>query len=361
MKIGVLTFHRAINIGGVLQSFALQYFFKVNNLQSEIIDYRCSTIEQQYYKRPFGWKMLKRFLSALLRNGVIRVKTSKFDQFRAENLPISQKVYYRDTINTANSQYKIFVAGSDQVWSWYCAGFDKTYFLDFVQKPNKKYSYAASIGGAEVPKEFVPEYGKLLNDFDCITLREKTGASFVKSITDQQASVVLDPTLLLDECDWRKELIEPVVGKRPFVLIYMIAECKELLALAKRLGKEKDLEVIYISDRIYKPAGVTSERNVGPKEFLSLIDEASIVVTNSYHGICFSMIFKKDVYIGLLPRNTIVNARLLDVIKKYQLEKRLLGSKNFSLVAPIDYGFINAEIQNERSKSIDWVKSLENC
>ena len=54
--------------------------------------------------------------------------------------------------------------------------FDKTYFLDFVQKPNKKYSYAASIGGAEVPKEFVPEYGKLLNDFDCITLREKTGA-----------------------------------------------------------------------------------------------------------------------------------------------------------------------------------------
>ena len=66
-------------------------------------------------------------------------------------------------------------------------------------------------------------------------------------------------------------------------------------------------------------------------------------------------------YIGLLPRNTIVNARLLDVIKKYQLEKRLLGSKNFSLVAPIDYGFINAEIQNERSKSIDWVKSLENC
>ena len=111
--------------------------------------------------------------------------------------------------------------------------------LDFVQKPNKKYSYAASIGGAEVPKEFVPEYGKLLNDFDCITLREKTGASFVKSITDQQASVVLDPTLLLDECDWRKELIEPVVGKRPFVLIYMIAECKELLALAKRLGKRK--------------------------------------------------------------------------------------------------------------------------
>ena len=359
MKIGVLTFHRAINIGGVLQSFALQYFLKENNLQSEIVDYRCPTIERQYYKRPFGWIMVKRFLSALLRNGVIRVNTSKFDQFRSDHLPISKTTYYPETISMANGEYTVFVTGSDQVWSWYCAGFDKTYFLDFVQKPNGKHSYAASFGGSQIPKEFISEYGKLLEDFDGITLREQSGAALVQSFTDQHASVVLDPTLLLNESDWRKELIEPVADRRPFVLIYMIAECKELLALAKRVGKAKNLDVIYISDRIYQPKGVTSERNVGPKEFLSLIDKASVVVTNSYHGICFSMVFKKDLYIGLLLRNTIVNARLLDVIKKYRLENRLLSSKNFSLNSAIDYTFIGAEIQKDKTKSVDWVQSLE--
>ena len=358
MKIGVLTFHRAINIGGVLQSFALQYFLKENNLQSEIVDYRCPTIERQYYKRPFGWIMVKRFLSALLRNGVIRVNTSKFDQFRSDHLPISKTTYYPETISAANSEYTVFVTGSDQVWSWYCAGFDKTYFLDFVQKPNGKHSYAASLGGSEIPKDLVSQYQNLLAPFDSISVREEAGANLVESIIDKEISVLMDPTLLLSARVWRKELIQQRASGKPYILVYMIAESKELLNLARKLGKEKSLEVIYISDRIYKPRGIKSERGVGPKEFLELIDSCDLFITNSYHGICFSLIFQKDMYIGLLTRNTAVNARLIHMIDKYNLSERLVGSENLKIDSTIDFKFIENSLSKEAKKSRSWLNLL---
>lgn len=358
MKIGVLTFHRAINIGGVLQAFALQHFLKENGCQSEIIDYRCPTIEKQYYGRQFDLKSMKRIVSAIIRNGVIKVNTSKFEDFHKHHLPISSRSYSPNNIETANEEYSKFVVGSDQIWSSYCAGFDKAYFLDFVRGSNEKYSYAASFGGSEIPQELTPSYRELLEDFSVISVRETAGAEIVKSVSAHDADVVLDPTLLLTESIWRKELITPITVTRPFVLVYMIAECKELLALARKIGEERNLDVIYISDRIYCPSGIISRRNVGPKDFLSLIDASEVVVTNSYHGICFSMIFKKDLYIGLLRRNTRVNARLLDVIRKYRLESRLVSSDSFSNGSVIDFKFITDTLVKEKKKSITWLRSL---
>jgi hypothetical protein len=358
MNIGVVTFHRAINIGGALQSYALQYFLKKNGIKSEIIDYRCPAIEQQYYKRPFGWKLLKRFLSALLRNGVIKVNTSKFDQFRSDYLPISKTVFYPETIHTANRDYTAFVTGSDQVWSWYCAGFDQAYFLDFVKKPNTRHAYAASFGGSEIPQDYIPRYQELLDEFESITVRESVGADLVEVMTSQQVPVVNDPTLLLSASTWRKQLIKHSVSRKPFVLVYMIAESKELLKLARDLGKEKKLDIIYINDRVYKPKGIISERGVGPKEFLELVDSCDMFITNSYHGICFSIIFQKDLYIGLLTQNTAVNARIMYMIEKYNLSERLFQSPAFNVNSTINYKHIKNLVSKEAEKSILWLESL---
>jgi len=354
MKIGVVTFHRAINLGGVLQAFALQYFLKERGFQSEIIDYRCPVLEKQYYSRQLDWKKLKKIASAIVRNGVLKRNTSKFDDFRIDHLPISDTVYYPSNIGAANDKYDVFVTGSDQVWSWDCAGFDKAYFLDFVTKPNTKLAYAASFGGASVPKEFEHDYQKLLMDFDDITVREAVGTEIVGSVAARSASIVLDPTLLIQQSIWRKELVDSSSIERPYLLVYMIAECKELLTLAKKVAKKKNLEIVYVSDRIYKPSGVTSKRNVGPKEFVTLVSGSEAVVTNSYHGICFSLIFRKELFVGFLRQNIKVNARLLYVIKKYRLEERLIDSEVFSVDSKIDFDFIEGSLIDERRKSVEW-------
>jgi hypothetical protein len=358
MKIGVVTFHRAINIGAALQAFALQHFLKEHGCQSEIIDYRCPILEKQYYSAQWDWQFIKRILSAIIRNGVIKINTFKFEEFRKEHLPVSERAYYPSDIRDANDVYDIFVTGSDQVWSWNCVGFDKTYFLDFVTKPNAKYAYAASFGGSELPKKFNLHYQELLKDFNEITVREASGKEIVSSVADRSASIVLDPTLLLHESTWREKLIEPYPSYKPYILVYLIAECKELLSRAKKIGEEKNLDVIYVSDRIYKPSGVISKRNVGPKEFLSLVSGAQGVVTNSYHGICFSMIFKKELVVGLLRQNTAVNARLLHVISKYGLQKRLIDSEQFSLDTEIDFGLIEDLLRKEQEKSVQWARKF---
>jgi hypothetical protein len=358
MKIGVVTFHRAINIGGALQAFALQHFLKEQGCTSEIIDYRCPAIEEQYYSVQWDWKFIKRLLSAIIRNGVIKRNIIKFQEFREKYLPVSERAYYPSDIRDANDVYDIFITGSDQVWSWNCAGFDKTYFLDFVTKPNAKYAYAASFGGSELPNEFNVYYQGLLKDFNEITVREASGEEIVSSVSDISASVVLDPTLLLHESTWRKNLIEPYPSCKPYILVYLIAECKELLSRAKKIGEDRNLDVIYVSDRIYKPSGVISKRNVGPKEFISLVNGSQVVVTNSYHGICFSMIFKKDLVVGLLRQNTAVNARLMHVISKYGLQKRLIDSEEFSLDSEIDFQLIEGLIRKEQHKSVQWARQF---
>ena len=203
MKIGIITFHRAVNYGAVLQAYALQHALEGLGAQAEILDYRNRYIESCYDPYSLKGNKLKALAKIALLGGVRRKKNEAFRSFNKKYLRLSEAVY-KDSEQLAGAEkfYDAFITGSDQVWNTSCADFDPAYFLTFVKDKKKKNSYAASFGLSEIPKEYEAEYKKRLAGYRQISVREAQGRALVKELTGRDVPVVLDPTLLLTEKDW---------------------------------------------------------------------------------------------------------------------------------------------------------------
>lgn len=139
-KIGILTFHRALNYGALLQAYSLQRVLVDNGYDAELIDYRCKFIESYYV--PWWKKMFispKRFVAGIIFNGDILRRRGEFEKFTRTDIAVSSDKYESlMDLSAIQNRYDYFITGSDQVWSPVCAGFDKAYFLDFVIDNSKK-------------------------------------------------------------------------------------------------------------------------------------------------------------------------------------------------------------------------------
>lgn len=354
MKYGIITFHRAINYGAVFQTYALCETIKNQGYDCEVIDYRCEFLEKQY--RKFGIYDLfnpKKIALILLKNIPIRDNTLNFENFRNKHLTLSERIYNSPLdLKESNNIYDVFITGSDQVWSYYCAGFDKSYFLDFVSTVNKKTSYAASFGVTSIPNEYKTDYIELLNEFNSISVREEQGAKLVKELTNENVEVVLDPTLLLSHKQWEKIAV-PHIKNKKYILIYLLAESDTLFSFAKKIANEKNLEIIYIHDRLFSKKGVTNLNKVSPEEWLSLFKNAEMIITNSFHGICFSINFNKEFYVEFLPEPAKVNSRLENILKAFDLENRVINS---CTTTKIDYEKVNKILEEKRRQSLCFIK-----
>lgn len=357
MKVGLLTYHRAHNYGGVLQCYALTKAIKKLGYQVEVVDYQCKYFKEQYKQYSLtNLPKLKKLLAILVYNGNVKYNGANFDSFVEQYLPITSVTYSKESIKKIDGEYDLFLTGSDQVWSPFCSGFDTTYFLDFSNQ-TKKCAYAASFGVDSIDMKFNKDYTELFGGFSNVSLREESGASIYQGFTGKEEPVVLDPTLLLGENDWQ-ELIVDEYKNRKYVLVYMIAESKNTLSMAKSLAKEKGLEVIYISDRLYKRNGITNLSKVKVTDWVSLFYHAEYVVTNSFHGIAFSINFKKEFYVQFLPGRAKTNTRISTILNKFDLDERLLSSDvsdisdiSFSLID--NYGEITEKLNELRSMSLN--------
>lgn len=362
MKVGIITFHRAINYGGVLQSYALQRYIENKGVSAEVIDYRSPFIEKQYYSKKINFKYIKRVASAIIKNGTLKPPINEFIQFRKNYLKVSSVKYNLKNIQDSENEYDILITGSDQVWSYYCAGFDENYFLNFINNPRKKFSYAASFGVERIPSEFNLEYKKRLINFNSISVREKSGQKLIKNLIDRSSHVHIDPTLLFDFEGWKKILdidINSFKNKKKYILIYMIAESKSIIKSAKRLAKQEKLEIFYISDRIYKKRGLINLRKVDPKKWVELFNNASYVFTNSFHGVAFSINFKKDFYIEFLKNNVLVNTRLNEILSDFGLKDRIINNDiKFSKIHKDRYTDIQKVLKIKRNQSNKYINGI---
>ncbi len=323
MRVGIITFHRAINYGGVLQAYALQQYILRTGNACEIIDYRCPFLEAQYgNSRSISLLRVKMIISAILRNGTIKENKNGFQRFCNQYLKMSLP-YSEDTISNATSEYDLIITGSDQVWSPTCAGFDINYFLSFVKENKKKVSYAASVGGAIIPKELEEKYSNLLSSFSWISVREDSIRINLAELLHREVFTVADPTFLLTKEDWKSRFYRKLDSN--YVLLYMIVEDSQLIEKAINYAKDNNLEVWYINDRLYKTKGVKNLRHIDPDEWVNLFLNAKMVITNSFHGIAFAINFSKPFFAALLKENTNVNARITELLKKFGAESHLLN------------------------------------
>lgn len=358
--IGVVTFHRASNYGAVLQTWALQRATRKLGFTSEVVDYRSPFLEAHY--EPKGVKTL---LSprdtgvALLRNGYMRDRRSIFAEFVQQEIEVSEVVYSPQNIMEANDKYENFIAGSDQVWNPYTAGFDKTYFLDFVSEGRRKNAYAASIGLESLTADQAAEFSGLLRDFRSITVREGMGADLLEKIIGQRPEVVLDPTLLLTPDEWRSLGDKGNAAPEGYTLVYLLAEDPALLRYARHLARNRGTRLIYITQRLFRPKGMACISKATPYDFVALFGGADSVVTNSFHGMAFSANLSTDLHFNYLPEPARVNSRLKQLEQRYRLqERRVSSTESLPRTKATEFERISEQLGRDRAESLAVLRNM---
>lgn len=360
MKAGIVTIHRASNYGAVLQAYALKETLRKRDVPTDIIDYRCSFIEE-FYLNPFAkFFGTKTKIKNALTWHIQKARNAKFKPFIENYLNCTEagSVYTHEELLGLNEKYDVFISGSDQIWNPVCTGGDKAYFLEFVQADEKKYSYAASLGNISAKFAKSEVYKELLSQYSELSVREKKGQAVVQEMTNRKASVHLDPTFLLEKKDW-EYFVKPV-EKKKYLLIYSIAMPKTIEDFAVSYAKQHGLEVVYIT--LNNLFTLKKRKNVitcTPEEFLSYMFHADCVVTNSFHGVAFSIIFNKKFYVEKNANPNHDNSRLENILDCMGLSERFI--ENGIAVAKndeIDYRKTNDRIEALRAEALAYLDRI---
>lgn len=387
-KIGILTIHKAINYGSVLQAYGIQKQVADLGFDAEIIDYGSigvadvaspktqNSISRKLFKyilhpvsnfkhlvRRIELLVIKRAEDYLFKKD-LEIQKGSFRKFETKHLKISKDSYHsNDDLESVNLIYDGVITGSDQVWNPLITENDLAYFLNFITNNNKKVSYAASFGYEDIPEGFLNRIAPELQSIKHLSVREVSGARIIKRITGLDAQVVLDPALLLSGEEWGEIIPESKIGE-PYIFSYAFMNSPEIERLCKHLSKVTGFKIVRLSlyhrgfQRIkeHLDRSTTYVNHCGPLEFLSYLSNASIVVTNSFHGTVFSLNFRKDFFVIPPEHNIERIVGLLDLCKlsdRLQKQGNALPAKND---IEIDYSKVEPIFVSERSKSIEFLQ-----
>lgn len=324
--IGILTFHRASNYGAVLQAYALQKTFEQNGAAAEIVDYYCPAVEEDH--RPFGRLGKRKGVVQTLLHAPVKIQKDRvFGEFRRNKLVLSEPL--EDGIDKGISdRYSLFVAGSDQVWSDRFSGLDPAYMLDFARE-EQRYSYACSFGFDDFPEGKEETYKELLSGMQCRSVRENSGKDLLEKI-GLSARIDIDPTLLQDEEHWRAFSKAPSVTE-PYILVYTVNAVVHLLEFARELSARTGCKIIYLNNQYKTNRDLTHVRYASPEEYAGWFANAQYVLTNSFHGTAFSIIFHRRFKVELENKKK-YNVRSRDLLMNCKLGNCILqnNSEDFS-------------------------------
>lgn len=360
MKTGIITFHRAFNFGAVLQAYALQRTLERLGFTTEIVDYGSVGEGSRFPNVRLTLKSVISFIKCLLCTaGADDLKRKRYRQFRKQYLVVS-KSRYRDSEALKDADYACYVVGSDQVWNPVFSKAHPGYFLDFTEGRviSKKIAYAPSFGLSELPDEWVDYYRSCLFKFDYISCREDEGQRIIKKLLGRSCPVLLDPTLLLTCHDYDK--IAKESGKKTkYICCYTVGASRWTSVIAKKIAKKRGLRIKYLcSGARASWFGNQKFSSAGPSEFLGIVKNASLVVTNSFHGSVFSVIYQRPFFV--CKNGTEGDSRLLTFLTTIGLVDRLIDPQNTCdedfQERPINYSLCNVLLSIEREKSLSYLQ-----
>ena len=346
----IATFHNVPNYGAVLQTVAMSSTLKKYFSVVEILDYQ--QLELMKSKKYVSCESLKGFIQSLYSISSYTQKNSKFNIFIKKNMSLTCKYSSGSPIDVDN----IFL-GSDQIWNPNITkGFDPVYFgfLNCIKRP-KIMSYAASMGNDNLTCDS-NEFFKLLKNIDFIGVRESNLKQFINENNSNKAELVLDPTLLLTKEEWTK-LFNVKPSQNNYLLVYNLAGNDALTNYAIQTSKALKLNLIEIMGirRRVKGKRFAHNRiyNAGPSEFLSWIYNANFVMTDSFHGTVFSVIFEKD-FITYPHKNR--SSRILTLLNYFNLSTRMTSEIDSSFKYNINYESISLKLIELRKSSLDFIE-----
>lgn len=296
MKIGIVTFHRANNLGAVLQTFALFRYIKNRDVDCEIIDF---VPNNQISKDFMGIRKILRTIKMFfryLKNG-FKTPKNKIENFRKHQFVLSSDTYYGDKGITRNppAGYDVIISGSDQIFNTTLTGNSKGYYLDFPTDAIKV-SYASSFGRTDITDEEKALIRSELPKFRCLSCREQDGIDIINKETELLSDLVADPSFLLDASQWEMYCGSPILTGR-YIFVYAM-EYSDYMDRTIRNVREQYQLPVYILCGSVSAEKLSGERvfDYGVEDFLAAIKNAEYVVTNSFHGTAFSIIFEKKFF-----------------------------------------------------------------
>ena len=322
-KVALVTFHTPLSIGAQLQAFALQEAIRTNGYDCQILNYTPRTLNTKSrltLSRRIYAEISNFFFSQKIKN-----LHARFKEWKSKRLRCTAMIPTFSHLKEKAELYDIFVCGSDQIWRNPSLGY---YFLDFVPDSASRIAYAPSLGNInfdEKSKETIKEY---LNRFDFLSVRETDGAQFASNIAGRDVPQVLDPTLLWTMQFWR-EFAKDVGKKLPkkYLLVFSIQDTIACLRAAKTISSRLGISLIFIdsAQRLIWHPFLNNFFNIGPAEFLTLVDRAEFIVTSSFHGTAFAVNFGKRFLTICRKDLENVNSRIVTLADTLNMSDRLIS------------------------------------
>ncbi len=348
MNIAIITlYHESENYGGLFQAYALQkyldtignsvvqidyekeekksihgFFNKINKYGMLYCARRCFEIPLSMHRGRYDNNILEKYYNLVAR------KKNKFAEFR--NMIPHTELYNINTISEIGEKYDMYVAGSDQVWNpeYWC----DSYFLKFV-KGKRKVAIAASTGVEKISKKHESYLRQCLQGFEYISVREYKSQTCIAPYCDKDISVVIDPVFLLDVSEWKKIEHKYDLGIENYIFCYLLGKEKKIHKKIRKISKKLGLPVVYLcfsQPKYYKDEcefGDIRLYDVGPREFIYLLRNSQYVVTDSFHGTAFSILFNKQFW--TLPRYHLgikkSSNRIKTILEMLDIKKRLIS------------------------------------
>ncbi len=352
MKIRTITCHDVYNHGASLQAYALQTYLISLGHDVRIIDYkpdylsghyRLCSIDNPIYNRPIVRQL---YLLAKLPGRLIALKRKqKFDKFTKKYLKLTNIRYCSNEELKSNPPIAdAYIAGSDQIWNTlFQNGRDAAFYLDFAPQSAKRISYAASFATEDVIDKLRPFVGKMLQNFNSISIRERNSLLLLASLGRTDGVAVCDPVFLLSRIHWEKILTQNRYNDR-YLLVYDSEDSLKVRKIAETIAKEKALQIYNISAVPVSYADKDFWAS-SPLDFVQLVRDAQYVVSNSFHASAFSIIFERDFCV--VNRTECINERMKSLLASYGLEKRLVSEYSMSLLASVNYQKVRPLLQKD--------------
>lgn len=353
MRIAIVTIHDTRNFGNRLQNYALFFFLKKQGYKSVSLvssDYGRfeKTVVLHRIKEVVDWGLCKIPKLALK---VFSPSIKRRNNFNNWSRRIPTKYYYNsfDLPEKIGDDYDFFFAGSDQIWNYsFSADQFFNFFLRFV-KPEKRVAIAASFGVETIPEEWRNQYTDWLGDFAHISVRENAGANIIKELIGRDVPVLIDPAMMLTREEWLCTAKKPLVNiARPYVLKYFLGEDDQII---DKWAKENGYQVYDLMNK-----NNPELYSAGPGEFLTLIDNAALVYSDSFHCIALSIVFKKP-FIVCARKGEYDNmtSRVDTLLEKFGFQNRWENRLTEKDYLNCDYSNIDDCISAEKKKFSDYV------
>lgn len=361
MKVGILTITHGQNYGNRLQNYAVQEVLKKLGHEPETIRNTTKT----FNTRTFNYRMkllIKRVTKYKYEN--IDKRRYKCDKFTFKYIKQSRFTIAKDEVPGGIADaYDMFLSGSDQVWNPQYGCNSEIDFMTFAPQ-NKRMSYAASFGVSQLPEENKREYREWLNGIKYLSIREDSGRQIIHDLTGREAEVLIDPTMMLEQKEWEKIEKRPdwINIEKDFVLTYFLGEPN--LArdqYVKKVAGKYGCQVISLYNDMTENE---EERNnisfiADPAEFIWLIHNSKIVLTDSFHACVFSILFRKNfrVFKRYIDGKAQLGSRIDTLLGKFGLqEKKVDYQETIMLEENTAYEDAYEVLERERKKVYTYLK-----